>query len=158
MLKQPYIIVAALLILSTTLQAQAQASDTGSLTLDEARVMLQAAEQRADQDGWTVAIAIVDAGGHLLAFIRQPGTQLASIDVAIQKAVTSVYYKRPTKAFQDGIAGGNMALLSLPNFSAFEGGVPVVVDGEVIGAIGVSGVTPAQDGIIAAAGVEAFDR
>jgi glc operon protein GlcG len=156
MLKQAYMIVAALLILSTALQVQA--ADTRSLTLDEARTILHAAEQRANQDGWTVAIAIVDAGGHLLSFSRLPGTQIASIDVAIQKAVTSVYYKRPTKAFQDGIAGGNMALLSLPNFSAFEGGVPIVVDGEVIGAIGVSGVTPAQDGIIAAAGVEAFDR
>lgn len=119
---------------------------------------MHAAEQRAKQDGWTVAIAIVDSGGHLLSFSRLPGTQIASIDVAIQKAVTSVYYKRPTKVFQDRLADGNMALLSLPNFSAFEGGVPVVVDGEVIEAIGVSGVTPAEDGIIAAAGVEAFRR
>jgi len=156
MVKQAYLIVATLLILSTALQVQA--SDTRSLTLDEARTILHAAEQRANQDGWTVVIAIVDSGGHLLSFSRLPGTQLASIDVAIKKAVTSVYYRRPTKAFQDGIAGGNMALLSLPHFSAFEGGVPIVVDGVVIGAIGVSGVTPTQDGIIAVAGVEAFDR
>ncbi len=148
--------IAILLIISAA--TNVQASDTRSFTLEEARIILDAAEQRAKQDGWTVAIAIVDSGGHLLSFSRLPGTQLASIDVAIQKAVTSVYFKRPTKAFQDGIADGNMALLSLPHFSAFEGGVPVVVDGEVIGAIGVSGVTPVQDGIIAAAGVEAFDR
>lgn len=156
MFKQITLIVTILVILLTTVQSQAQ--DTRSLTLDEARTILHAAEQRAKQDGWTVAIAIVDSGGHLLSFSRLPGTQIASIDVAIQKAVTSVYYKRPTKVFQDRLADGNVALLSLPNFSAFEGGVPVVVDGEVIGAIGVSGVTPAQDGIIAAAGVEAFRR
>ena len=154
--KQVTLIVAIFFILSTAVQAQAP--DTRSLTLDEARTMLHAAEQRAKQDGWTVAIAIVDSGGHLLSFSRLPGTQIASIDVAIQKAVTSVYYKRPTKVFQDRLSDGNMALLSLPHFSAFEGGVPIVVDGEVIGAIGVSGVTPAQDGIIAAAGVEAFRR
>jgi len=156
MIKQVYMSIAILLIISAA--TNVQASDTRSFTLEEARIILDAAEQRAKQDGWTVAIAIVDSGGHLLSFSRLPGTQLASIDVAIQKAVTSVYFKRPTKAFQDGIADGNMALLSLPHFSAFEGGVPVVVDGEVIGAIGVSGVTPVQDGIIAAAGVEAFDR
>ncbi len=136
----------------------AMAAPPASLTLDEARAIAVAAEQRANQDEWTVAIAIVDAGGHLLQFSRLPGTQIASIDVAIQKAVTAVYYKRPTKAFQDGIMNGNMPLLSLPHFSAFEGGVPIVVDGHVIGAIGVSGVTPAQDGIIAAAGVKAFKR
>jgi len=156
MLKQVYIIITILLIASVA--TNVQALDTRSLTLEEARIILNAAEQRAKQDGWTVAIAIVDSGGHLLSFSRLPGTQIASIDVAIQKAVTSVYYKRPTKAFQDGVMGGNMSLLSLPHFSAFEGGVPVVVDGKVIGAIGVSGVTPAQDGIIATAGVEALDR
>ncbi len=137
---------------------QVQASETRSLTLEEAKIILNAAEQRAEQDEWTVAIAVVDAGGHLLSFSRLPGTQIASIDVAIQKAVTSVYYKRPTKAFQDGVTDGNMSLLSLPHFSAFEGGVPVIVNGEVIGAIGVSGVTPAQDGIIATVGAGALDR
>lgn len=156
MTKKYFMVFTIFLIVSTAIKVQA--SDTRPLTLEEAKVILNAAEQRAEQDDWTVAIAIVDAGGHLLSFSRLPGTQIASIDVAIQKAVTSVYYKRPTKAFQDGVTDGNMSLLSLPHFSAFEGGVPVIIDGEVIGAIGVSGVTPAQDGIIAAVGAGALDR
>ena len=155
MMKKTFLTISASILL---LSMVSDAAPAASLTLDEARVIAQAAEQRASQDGWTVAIAIVDAGGHLLHFSRLPGTQIASIDIAIQKAVTAVYYKRPTKAFQDGLMNGNVPLLSLPHFSAFEGGVPIVVDGHVIGAIGVSGVTPVQDGIIAAAGVEAFKR
>ncbi|MBP3193870.1 GlcG/HbpS family heme-binding protein [Natronogracilivirga saccharolytica] len=156
-MKKKWLLTLIVFLIVTT-GIQAESYNTRSLTLEEARVILNAAEERAEQDEWTVAIAIVDAGGHLLSFSRLPGTQIASIDVAIEKAVTSVYYERPTKAFQNGVADGNMSLLSLPHFSAFEGGVPIIVDDEIIGAIGVSGVTPEQDGIIANAGAEALDR
>lgn len=138
--------------------SHAQSSEPPRITLEEAQSILKAAEDRARQDNWTVAIAIVDEGGHLLAFSRIIGTQLGSIDIALSKAKASVFYKRPTKAFQDGLADANRSLLTIPHMSGFEGGVPIMDQGMVIGAIGVSGVTAHQDGIIARAGIQALGR
>ncbi|CAN5326664.1 heme-binding protein [soil metagenome] len=135
---------------------QAQMTDTKILGLEEAQRIAIAAHERALQDNWNVVIAIVDAGGHLVYLKRMDGTQLGSIDIAIQKATTSLFYKRPTKAFQDGVEGGNTGILNLPDLLPFEGGLPIEYDGNIIGAIGVSGVTAQQDGIIAAAGLEAL--
>jgi glc operon protein GlcG len=129
---------------------------TGKLTLDDARRIADAAENRARQDNWSVVIAIVDGGGHLISLRRIDGVQTASIDIAIQKARTAVFYKRPTKIFQDRLSAGENAILSLPDMMPFEGGLPIVKDGIVIGAIGVSGVTAEQDGIIARAGSDAL--
>jgi len=127
------------------------------LGLEDARQVADAAQTRAAQDGWNVVITVVDAGGHLIYLRRMDGTQLGSIDIAIRKAEAAVHFKRPTKALQDLIAEDNLTfVLSLPNVTAVEGGVPIHHDGKVIGAIGISGVTAAQDGIIAAAGVEGF--
>ena len=152
------ILIILTLFVSFTTNVSAQMTQTAPLSLEEAKTILAAAEARANQDNWTVAIAIVDAGGHLLAFSRIDGTQIGSIEYAIQKAKTSVYFKRPTKAFQNGLEAGNLALLTLPNSSGHEGGVPIEHNGEVIGAIGVSGVTAQQDGIIGQAGVDALPR
>lgn len=151
--------ILAVFILMTliTFNVEAQMIDTKALTLDDAKRIIEAAKERAARDNWTVVIAVVDAGGHLLALERIDETQVGSIEVAIGKAKTSVYYKRSTKVFQDGIASGNTHMLGLPNMIPFEGGLPIFYNGRVIGGIGVSGVTAAQDGVIAQAGLDVLN-
>jgi glc operon protein GlcG len=126
------------------------------LTLEDATRIADAAEARAMEDNWTVVITIIDAGGHPILLRRIDGTQIGSIEIALQKAKSAVFYKRPTKAFQDGVAAGNTGILNLPDVLPFEGGLPIMHDGAVIGGIGVSGVTAEQDGIIAQAGIDAL--
>jgi glc operon protein GlcG len=144
----------SLLILTADLFAQD--NSVRVLTLDDAKRIADAAEARAMEDDWTVVITIVDSGGHPILLRRIDGTQIGSVEIAIQKATTAVFYKRPTKAFQDGVAAGNTGILNLPNLLPFEGGLPIMYDGAVIGGIGVSGVTAEQDGIIAQAGIDAL--
>jgi glc operon protein GlcG len=134
--------------------ASAQFATTRVLTLDGARQVAAAAEAVALENGWNVAIAIVDAGGGLIYFQRLEGTQPASVDIAIHKARTAAAFKRSTRVFEEQLADGRNALLSL-EAAMFEGGLPIIVDGQVVAAIGVSGVTPQQDGQIAQAGVAA---
>ncbi len=122
------------------------------LALDDARRIAAAAQEEAHRQGWSVAIAIVDEGGHLAFFQRLDGTQLASCDIAIAKARTAALFRRPTKALEEAIAGGRTAVLKLPGATPIEGGLPLLHAGQVIGGIGVSGVQSAQDGIVAAAG------
>ena len=98
-----------------------------------------------------MAFAIVDPSGNLVLFHKMDGTQNGSIEVAVQKARTSALFRRPTRVFADSVAGGRNAVLSLPNVVAIEGGVPILIDGRVAGAIGVSGASSEQDGEIAAA-------
>jgi uncharacterized protein GlcG (DUF336 family) len=134
----------------------AQMTDKKALTLTAAKKIAAAAEQTAAQNTWTVVVAIVDDGGHLVYLSRIDGTQYGSVEVAIRKAKTSAAFKRPTKALEDAIAGGRTALLGLEGgVVPLEGGVPLVLDGKVIGAIGVSGVTSQQDGVVAKAGADA---
>lgn len=128
------------------------------LTLEVARKVAQAAEQHARANQWNVCIAIVDEGGHLLYFQRMDGVQTGSVLVSQRKAQTAAAFKRPTKAFEEQVAGGRNALLALPGAVPLEGGVPLVVEGQVIGAIGVSGVTAQQDGQIAQAGADALAK
>jgi glc operon protein GlcG len=135
---------------------QAQMADTKILGLEEAERIVDAAQARAVEDNWNVVIVVVDSGGHLLYLKRMDGAQLGSIDIAIQKAKTALLFKRPSKAFQDGVGSGNMSLLNVPGVIALEGGLPIEYEGNIIGAIGVSGVTAQQDGIIGAAGLEAL--
>jgi len=143
-------------LFAVVLNVNAQSIDTKALSLADAERIADAAMVKANAENWTVAIAIVDAGGHLILLKRIDNTQIGSIEVAIRKAVASVSFKRPTKAFQDGVAGGSVGILGLPGSLPFEGGVPIFHEGRVIGAIGVSGVTAAQDGVVAAAGLEAL--
>ena len=128
-----------------------------AITYDAAKKALAAAEAEAKKNNWPVAIAIVDSSGNLAAFSKMDNTQHASVDIAIGKAVTANNFKRPTKAFQDliGQGGGNLRLLSVKGLTPLEGGVPIVVDGKIIGGIGVSGVTSAQDAEVAMAGAAA---
>lgn len=144
----------AILFIST--DAFAQMADAKVLGLEQAKVIADAAEERASQEKWTVAIAVVDAGGHLILLRRIDGTQTASVDIAISKARASVYYKRPTKAFQDRVEEGDVNVIGLPDIMPFEGGHQIECDGRVIGGIGISGVTAEQDGVIAQAGLESF--
>ena len=133
----------------------AQLADRKALTLEVAKQMAAAAEAEAVKNKWTVAIAIVDDGGNLIYLEKIDETQFGSINVAIGKAKTAVSFKRPTKAMEDAIAGGRNALLSLGQLT-LEGGVPIVFDGKVIGAIGVSGVKSDQDAQVAKAGADAL--
>ena len=134
---------------------QAQLATKKSLTLDAAKKISAAAEAEAIKNKWNVVIAILDDGGHLLYLQRMDETQVGSVEIALQKARTSVYMKRPSKALEDAVAGGRNAVLSLPNVVPVEGGLPLTADGKIIGAIGVSGVTSQQDGQIAKAGADA---
>src|SRR5438034_7324479 len=126
------------------------------LPLEVAKQVAAAAEKHARENKWNVCIAIVDDGGHLVYFQRMDGTQTGSVLVSQRKAQTAIGFKRPSKTFEEGVAGGRSVLLSLPGATPLEGGIPLVVDGEMIGAIGVSGVTSQQDGQIAQAGAEAL--
>ncbi len=127
------------------------------ITLEGAKALAAAGEAEALKRGWAVAIAVVDPTGGLVLVHVLDGTQPASQDIAIEKARTAARFKRPTKAMEDGIAGGRMSLLSVSRFALMlEGGVPVTHDGAIIGAIGISGMTSAQDGEIAAAALAAF--
>jgi uncharacterized protein GlcG (DUF336 family) len=151
------VLAVAIMLLGATV-ASAQLADRKGLTLAAAKKAMAAAEQTANQNNWAVVIAIVDEGGHLVQLSRIDNTQYGSIDVAIRKAQTAAAFKRPTKVFEEAIAGGRMALLGLEGALPLEGGVPITVDGKVIGAIGVSGVTAQQDGVVAKAGADAVGQ
>lgn len=129
-----------------------------TLTLAAAKEIAAAAEREAAANNWNVVIAILDEGGHLLYLQRMDETQVGSVDVAIAKAQSAVKFKRPTKAFEDALNGGRQAILRLPGAMPVEGGLPLTVDGKVLGAIGVSGVTSQQDGQIAQAGQNALAK
>lgn len=141
-----------------TLAHAAQLSEKKALNLAVAKEMAAAAEVEAVKNKWNVVIAIVDDGGKLIYLQRMDGTQWGSVDIAIKKAQTSIGFKRSTKVFEEAIAGGRNALITLSAVDVIplEGGLPITVDGQVIGAIGVSGVTSVQDGQIAKAGVDAL--
>lgn len=124
--------------------------------LEAARKVIAAAAAEARRHDWAVAIAVVDVGGHLVAFERLDGTQFQSAQVAIDKAYSAVAFKRPTKAFSDVLAGGRSAILGLRGATPLEGGQLLTAGSEIVGAIGVSGVASAQDDEIAAAGVAAL--
>lgn len=127
------------------------------LTLDDAKRVAAAAEAEAKRNGWAVVIAVADSGGHLLYLQRTHDAQFGSIEVAMKKARASAAFRRPSKAWEEAIAEGRLGHgLAIPGAIAVEGGLPLVVDGEVVGAIGVSGVRPFQDGQIAKAGADAL--
>lgn len=128
------------------------------LTLDNAKHIAAAAREEAAKNGWKVVIAILDDGGHLIYLERMDGTQKASSRIAEEKGRTAILYKRPTKLLEDAVNGGRASLLSLPGAVAVDGALPLVRDGEFLGAIGVSGVHSHQDGFIAAAGAACFEQ
>ena len=150
--------VVLLWISAVAARAQSPLPYGSPVTLEAAKKGATAALAEARKNSWTVAVAIVDTGGDLVYFERLDGTQVGSVQVAIAKARSAALFKRPTKSFQDTLAAGGVGLrvLALENAVAVEGGIPIVVEGNIVGAIGVSGVTAEQDGQCAAAGVAAL--
>jgi uncharacterized protein GlcG (DUF336 family) len=126
------------------------------LTLDDAKKIAAASEAEANHNGWSVVIAIVDEGGHLLHLSRLDNTQYGSIDVAIQKARAAIAFRRPTKVWEEHVAAGHVRYLGLPGTLPIEGGLPITMNDQFIGAIGVSGVRSYQDAQIAQAGLNAL--
>jgi uncharacterized protein GlcG (DUF336 family) len=151
--------LAVLSVVPVAAQAPAPPPPYGpAITLEQAKKVLAGAEAEAKKNNWNVVISIVDSGGQLVALHRLDGTQFGSVDVARDKAYSAVAFRRPTKAFQDAVSQGgeNLRILKLTGASPLEGGIPIMADGKIIGAIGVSGVTSAQDAQIARAGIEAM--
>ena|SRR2546430_476006 len=150
----------AAIILVTALTALAQQPPPpygAPMSLDAAKKAMAAAEAEAKKNNWPVAIAILDTTGSLVMLQKLDNTQTGSVDIAINKARTALDFRRPSKALQDVVAGGGagLRLLSARNMLTLEGGVPVIVDGKVVGAVGVSGVTSEQDAQVAMAGAAA---
>src|SRR5262245_16877986 len=126
------------------------------LTLNAAKQVVAAADAEAKRRSSTVVIVVVDDGGHVLLLERLDDTPVASVEVGIGKARTAAIFRRPSKEFEDQVANGRVAALALPGATPLQGGIPIVVDGKVIGAIGVSGNTPQEDEDIAKAGAAAI--
>jgi uncharacterized protein GlcG (DUF336 family) len=148
------IALAALVTLTVVAGSPAQLAQKKSLTLEIAKQIAAAAEKEAAGSKLTMVIAILDDGGNLIYLARMDETQIGSIEVAQQKARSAVAFKRPTKVFEDAVVGGRTAILKLPGAIPVEGGVPLMADGKIIGAIGCSGGTSQQDGVVAKAGVD----
>ena len=136
----------------------AQYGNKKSMTLDAAKQIASAAEAEARKNNWNVVIAIIDEGGNLVYLQRMDGTQIASIEVAQAKAKSAFGFKRPTKVFEDAVVGGRNAILKLPGAMPINGGIPIMAGDQIVGAIGVSGVTSDQDAQIASAGVAAASK
>lgn len=148
-----------LLALSLALSAfPADLTTKKALTLAAAKKIAAAAEAEAAKNKWTMVISIVDDGGNLIYLAKMDDTQIGSVTVATEKAQSAVKFKRSTKVFEDTLVGGRQAILKLPGALPVEGGVPLMIDGKVLGAIGVSGGTSVQDGVAAAAGVAEFAK
>jgi glc operon protein GlcG len=127
-----------------------------AISLENAKKAAAPALAEAAKNNWRVAVAIVGPAGTLIYYEKMDNTQLGSAEVAIDKARTATLFKRPTKAFQDALAAGGegLRLLTLKGVVAAEGGIPLVMDGKIVGAIGVSGATSAQDAQCAKAGAD----
>lgn len=154
-----FALLAVLLLTQFTITAQDAPPSYGpAITLEQAKKVAAAAEAEARKNKWNVFIVIVDANTNLVLLQRMDDTQLGSLNVAQRKAFTAAAFRRSTKVFEDGVAAGGAGLrvLASDQIIAIEGGLPIIVNGKVIGAIGVSGVTSQQDGIIAKAGAEAL--
>lgn len=127
------------------------------LTIDDARAIAAAAEAEANKNQWAVTLAVVDDGGHLLWLQRLDGAAPISAEIAPAKARTSALGRRESKIYEDMINGGRVSFLSAPVLQGMlEGGVPIIVDGQVVGAVGVSGVKSTEDAQIARAGIAAL--
>lgn len=127
-----------------------------ALSIEDAKQIAAACRACAEKNGWNVVIAIVDDGAHTMYLERLDGTQKASSVVAVEKAKTALLFKRPTKAIEEVVKAGRNVMMMLPGATPIEGGLPLVRDGQYVGAIGISGVQSFEDGIVAAAGVAHF--
>ena len=150
-------ILLGVLMMTMSSEAAQQLPTKRTLTLEAARRMAAAAEAEARKNNWAVSIAVVDDGGQLLLFQRMDNAKLVAIDIAIRKARTAVFFQGETKGLEEEVTKqGRTALLTIDGFMPLEGGIPLTVEGKVIGAIGVSGVTGEQDAQCAKAGAAAL--
>ncbi len=151
-------LIGSLLLISFLTQANAQTAQKRGLTLDGAKKVIAAAVTEArSKNAPGAAIAVVDEGGNLVAVERLDNTFAAGANISIGKARTAALFKRPTKAFEDIINKGRTAMATLPDFTPLQGGVPITVDGQIVGAVGVSGASSAQqDEELAIAGANAL--
>jgi glc operon protein GlcG len=151
-------VVAGMIVVCGLAVARAQMPNPygANVSLENARKAAAPALSEAEKNHWNVAVAIVDTSANLVYYEKMDNTQLGSANLAIDKARCAALFKRPTKAFQDTLAAGGdgLRVLSLKGVVAVEGGIPLVMDGKIVGAIGVSGVTSAQDAQCAKAGAD----
>ncbi len=143
-------------LLAAPAGAHAQLADAKVLTADAVKAILAAAESHAKANRWNVSIAVTDPAGDLLGFLKLDGAATGTVQIAQGKARTAARFGRPTKVYADRIAADTLNFLSVDGVVALQGGLPITVGGRVIGAVGVSGVTSAQDEQIAAAGIAAL--
>jgi len=145
-------------LLSLATPSQAQFAETKSLTMDGARRVIAAAIAEANDKKTTGVIAVVDSGGNLMALERIDGTFAAGANISIGKARTALLFQKPTKVLEDIVTKGRTAMVALDGFTPLQGGVPITVDGQIVGAVGVSGAASAQqDEELAMAGAKAFE-
>jgi glc operon protein GlcG len=144
---------AALTLIAAPLRAQAPLADTKVMTAEAVKAVLAAAEAKAKAGKWNMSIAIVDAGGELLGFLRLDNASAGTAQIAVGKARTSARFGRPTKVYADRVLTDTLTFLSVDGLVSLQGGLPIMVNGRVIGAIGVSGGTSQQDEDVAAAAI-----
>ena len=128
------------------------------ISLEKAQTAVQAAVAEANKRGWPLNVAVVDSGGNLVTFARMDGAQLASIAISEHKARVAAKYRRPTKAIEEGVQKGITILMTLDDVIASRGGIPLIEDGKLIGAIGCSGATGSQDEVVCSAGAATINR
>jgi len=148
--------VLAVIVFASALPAQAPNPYGGPINIDTAKKVAAVAVAEARKNNWTMCIAIVDPGGNLIYFEKMDGAQTGSVNVAIDKARSAALFKRPGKAFQDILAAGGegLRLLQLQGAIPIDGSFPIVMDGKIVGAIGASGGTSDQDGVVGKAGAD----
>jgi uncharacterized protein GlcG (DUF336 family) len=153
-----FIAIAALVFGASNALAQMSNGYGLPITLDKAKQAAAPALAEARKNSWAMAVAIVDTAGNLVYFEKMDATQTGSVPIAMDKARSAALFKRPTKAFQDTLAAGGegLRILRLQNAVPVEGGIPLVADGKIVGAIGVSGGTSQQDGQCAKTAADAF--
>jgi glc operon protein GlcG len=153
-----FLVVLLLVFTASSVSAQMPVPYGAPINLESAKKAAAAAVTEARKNNWTMAVAVLDPGGALVYFEKMDGTQTGSVRVAIGKARSAALYKRPTKVWQDIVAGGGggLRILGLEGAVPIEGGVPLVMDGKVVGAIGLSGGSGDQDGQCARAGADAL--
>jgi len=144
----------ASIALAASLYAQQPVLYGTPIPLEKGRSVAAAALAEAEKNGWRMAVTIVDSSGELVFFEKMDGTQLGSIEVSMAKARSAILFMRPTKTFDEGVSGGGggLRILKLPGAMPIEGGIPLIENGKIIGAIGVSGAQPKEDGQCATAG------
>ena len=148
-------LIVPLLLLGSATAAHAQLRATKALTLDGAKNIAEAAEAEAKKNNWSMVVAIVDASGSLVLFHKADGTRPSNVEFALGKARTAARFQRPTKGLDSAVTAGRIQYLAA-DMLPIEGGVPIIVDGQVIGAVGVSGGSSAQDAQVASIGIAAL--